>query len=86
MFNPIIHGVGLRIQLRYGNATKIIATRTLISRIENFQHMLKTRLSTAYSGCESFASQYVTLLVSIICSLELVANFFPHKNNSFIDS
>ena len=36
--------IGLCKQLGYGNATEIIAARTFIPRVQNFQHMLKTRL------------------------------------------
>ena len=31
------------------------------------------------------ASSYVTLLVNVLCSLEVVVNFLPCKNDSFID-
>lgn len=46
---------------------------------------LKPAFSTEYSGCESFASQYVILLDSFLGSLELVVSFFPFKSDSYID-
>ena len=54
----------------------MITARTLIPEIKNIEHMPETGFSTEYSACESLASQYVTLLVNLLYSLEVVVNFF----------
>ena len=70
MFNPII---GLSKQLRYGSVAEMITTWTLIPGIKDFEHMPETGFPTEYSGCDSLASQYVTLLVNLLCSLEVAS-------------
>ena len=81
MFNPII---GLSKQLRYGGVAEMITTRTLVPGIKNFEHMPET-MQAFQLNILVVNLQYVTLLVNLLCSLEVVVNFFPCKNDSFID-
>ena len=80
MFNPII---GLSKQLRYGSVAEMITTRTLMPEIKNFEHMSETACAFQLNILVVNLHQYVTLLVNLLCSLEVVVNFFPCKNDFY---